>query len=129
MQSQRPPNHPAMNTVRFNSGEDIFTLLDLTARFKFKTASSVSFSLERYSKSLCPTRQVGWIDVHHPCENHIKLQIRISLPSEYHNPQKLRIIIAEVLAATEIPGDETYETLLFAESGPMLMAQNPAALD
>jgi hypothetical protein len=118
-----------LNTARFNSREDIFNLLDLTARFKFKTASSVSFSLERYSKSLCPTRQVGWIDVHYPCENHVKLQIRISLPSEYHNPQKLKTIIAEVFAATEIPADETYEALLFTESEPMSMARNPGALD
>jgi hypothetical protein len=109
-----------MNTARFNSREDIFSLLDLTARFKFKTASSVSFSLERHSKSLCPTRQVGWIDVHYPCQNHIKLQIRISLPAEYHAADKLKTIVAEVFAATQIPADETYEALLFAESGPML---------
>src|SRR5688572_25100506 len=98
-----------MNTDRFNSQEDKFSMLDLTARFSFRTASSLSFALERYSKSLCPTRQVGWIDLHYPCEGHIKLQIRISLPSEYHAGEKLRAIVTAVIAATGVPADGTYE--------------------
>jgi hypothetical protein len=113
----------AMNTDRFNSREDKFSLLDLTARFNFKSASSVSFSLERHSKSLLPTRQIGWIDVHYPCQGHIKLQIRISLPTEYHTAEKLRMIVAAIVTATEVPVDEPYEVLLFAAKEPMGMAQ------
>jgi hypothetical protein len=112
-----------MNTNSFNSREDKFSLLDLTARFNFKSASSVSFSLERHSKSLLPARQIGWIDVHYHCQGHIKLQMRISLPSEYHAPEKLRAIVAAVVAATEVPADETYEALLFAASESMVMEQ------
>src|SRR5262249_19543274 len=112
-----------MNTAKFTSREDKFSVLDLTARFSFKTASSLSFSLERHSKSLLPVRQIGWIDLHHPCGGHIKLQIRIALPAEYHDPMKLRAMVSAVLAAAEIPPDETYEARLFATSGFMEIQQ------
>lgn len=112
-----------MNSEKFKSDQDKFTFLDVTARLSFKTASSLSLSLERHSQSLCPTRQIGWIDLHHPCVGHIKTQIRISLPTEYHTPEKFEAIVAAIFAAAEIPTDETYEALVFAESSPMLMAQ------
>jgi hypothetical protein len=113
-----------MNSAQFNSAEDKFSVLDFTARFEFKTASSISFSLERYSKSLCPTRKIGWMDVHYPCQGHIKVQLRISLPNEYHTPKKLGKIVADVLAATGIPADETYEAVLFAGEEPISIVQS-----
>jgi hypothetical protein len=112
-----------MNSDKFTSREDIVTFLDLTARFNFKTTNSLSFTIERYSKSLLPVRQMGWFDLHYPCEGHIKLQIRVSLPSEYHADDKLDSIIAVVLSATEIPADETYEAYLFAETGTIISNQ------
>jgi len=113
-----------MNTLKFNCREDKFRLLDLTARFNFKTERSLSFSLERYSKSLLPTRQMGWIDLHFPCGGHIKLQIRVCLPDEYHTAEKFQAIIAALIAATGVPADETYEALLFTATGQMSMAQS-----
>ena len=49
--------------------------------------------------------------------------MRISLPTEYHAAEKLRMIVAAVVAATGMPADETYEALLFAACEPMVMEQ------
>src|SRR5262245_3970177 len=96
----------------------------LTARLSFRTESSLAFLLERHSKRLLPTRQVGWIDLHYPSDGHIKLQIRISLPSEYYNAEKFRMIVEAVITSTGVPADETYEALLFAASGAMQMLRS-----
>jgi hypothetical protein len=111
-----------MSISRFNSQKDTFTVLDLTARLSFKTESSLSFAFVRSSKSLLPTRHIGWIDLHYPCDGHIKLQIRISLPAEYHAPERFSAIVAGMITALEIPPDETYEARLFAESAPLEMS-------
>ena len=84
-------------------------VLDVTARLEFSTPSSKSFALERYSKSLCPTRQLGWIEIHHPCEGHIKAHIRVLLPEDYHQPEKMKQIIEALFAHVGVPVDETYE--------------------
>jgi len=112
-----------MNTSRFRSDKDTFNVLDLTAVFDFKTDSSVSFTLERYSRSLLPTRMMGWIDLHHPCAGHIKLRVRIALPAEYHTPEKLREIARAALDALGVPPDETWEADLCAVTATTVMAQ------
>jgi hypothetical protein len=66
---------------------------------------------------------MGWIDLHYPCDGHMKLQIRISLPTEYHAGQTFHAIVWAIIAATGIPTDETWEALLFAAGEPMGMAQ------
>lgn len=99
-------------------------MLDLAARLSFRTESSLSFSLERHSKSLLPTRQIGWVDLHYPCDGHIKLQLRISLPSEYHTADSFRAVVAAVIAAAGVPADETYDAVLFGAAGVMQMVQS-----
>ena len=112
-----------MNLSQFNSRKDSFRVLDLTARFSFKTESSISFSLERHSKGLLPTRQIGWIDLHYPCDGHIKVQVRISLPSEYHADDKFRAIVTAIFAAVSVPVDETWDAVLFETRGVMETGQ------
>src|SRR3989339_810027 len=85
------------------------TILDIKASPSFRTATSISFSLSRRSKSLCPERQVGWIDVHFPCVGHIKTQVRVLIPEEYLEPAKMATVIKSILAIAGIPEDETYE--------------------
>ncbi len=73
-----------MNTSRFTKAEDGFDLLDLKARFTFKTEMSISFDIGRWSDRLrLPAGEeedgfilsrdlfevVGWIDAHHPCDS------------------------------------------------------------
>jgi hypothetical protein len=96
---------------------DEFAVSDLVAKFEFKSASSISFGLGRYLDELlgrpAPPRsvfdQIGWLDVHHPCEGHIKVQLRVCLPIEYLSPEQMRTIVQSTLANLGIPSDETYD--------------------
>jgi hypothetical protein len=101
----------------FAEGTIAFCVLDLTARFAFRTEASISFNLERYSQSLLPVRHMGWVDVHHPCTEGVDARIRVSLPAEYHAPDKLKVIIATILEAVAIPAKAQYEAEFFATSG------------
>src|SRR5580765_1856794 len=83
-------HHTIMATTDGNSTKVSWHVLDVTARLEVSTASSKCFALERHSKSLCPTRQLGWVEIHHPCEGHIRAQIRVSLPEEYHQPERMK---------------------------------------
>ena len=112
-----------MGTTDANSSKGVWRALDMTAQLEFSSASSKSFTLERYSKSLCPTRQLGWIEIHHPCEGHIKAQIRASLPEEYQQPEKMREVVEHLLAHAGIPAGETYEAHFISPSGQVVIAR------
>ena len=96
-------------------------ILDLTARFDFKTRDSISFLLMRADEPRF--NQVGWIDVHHPCDHHIKVQIKGSLSQEYIEEDKLETIITSLFDALEIPQDETYEASFACSSGGMSLSR------
>ena len=49
------------------------------------------------------------VDVHHPCEGHIKARLRVLLPARYHGWEKMRELVERMFAALGIPADETYE--------------------
>ena len=75
-----------MDTSRFTDSNDEFRFLDFTAKFAFKTSSSVSFDVGGIEDVPPENEQdfvftafvvKGWIDVHHPCDSVIKGQIRI----------------------------------------------------
>jgi hypothetical protein len=102
-------HHETMATPGANSTVAIWHVLDMTARLEFSTPASKSFSLERQSGSLCPNRQLGWVEIHHPCDGHIKARIRASLPQEYHQPEKMKQIVEVLFVQAGIPADETYE--------------------
>ena len=106
----------------FHDAKDGFKVLDMQARLGFKTKTSISYKLERYSASLCPRRQLGWIDVHYPTEEDIKVQIRVCLPSEYHTHEKMKPMIDALLEALVIPSDESCEAAVFATSAVVLIA-------
>jgi hypothetical protein len=97
----------------FATASDDFPLLDLTARFAFKSQSSISFDLGRWSHSRFTFTHVGWIDAHHPCDGHIKTQLRIRIPAKYHVCDQMKSIIHLLFEALAIPSDETYETAFF----------------
>ena len=75
-----------MDTSGFSNTRDGFPILDFVAQFVAKTDTSVSFHLGRWGNTLdfadSPPMQLnspsvftvfGWIDVHHPCQGHIRL--------------------------------------------------------
>ncbi|HEV3080805.1 MAG TPA: hypothetical protein VGY66_13535 [Gemmataceae bacterium] len=86
---------------------DRFPILDLVASFAFKSPGSVSFELGSESDGIFDV--IGCVDVHHPCEGHIKAQLRVLLPARYHSWEQMRELVERVLSALGIPADETYE--------------------
>jgi hypothetical protein len=119
-----------MNTPRFGDRDSGFRVLDLSARFAFRSATSIAFDLGRYSDTLrLPSggpfggdfvmnvgpggvfKVTGRVDVHHPCEGHIKAQLHVVLPAEYHSFERMHELVATVFEAVGIPSDETFEAL------------------
>jgi hypothetical protein len=121
-----------MDTSPF-SGLDEFSLIDdLVALFSFKTDASISFLVGRWSNVLrLPIDReggeevllssghksvfncVGWLDVHHPCQAHVKTQLRIKIPQQHHHFEAMRTIVQTTLSRLGIPLDETYEAAFF----------------
>jgi hypothetical protein len=96
-----------MDLTRFNGYHDGFDVIaDLRADLEFKTSTSIGFQLhqEGYVR--------GWVEVHHPCDGHIKARIRGELsPSRAPNLDNAtaRQILDKLFVALRIPQDETYE--------------------
>ncbi len=119
-----------VDTSRFGDRDSGFRVLDLSARFAFRSATSISFDLGRYSDTLrLPSggpfggdfvmkvgpggvfKVAGRVDVHHPCEGHIKAQLHVVLPAEYHSSERVLEFVGAVFEALGIPSDETFEAL------------------
>jgi hypothetical protein len=109
---------------------DEFPLLDLVASLEFKSASSLSFRLGTKGNTLkLPDMDepwvvgpgliftvIGWLDVHYPCDGHIKAHLRVCLPERYHEWQQMRELVNQVFEELGIPADETYEADFVAAS-------------
>ncbi|WP_165227053.1 hypothetical protein [Aquisphaera insulae] len=94
---------------------DEIELLDLVACCAFTSATSISFDLNRRSPGML--NGVGWLDVHHPCDDpYIKAQLRVWLPAEYERSDLMEQLVREVFAALAIPSNEVYE-LSFLSGG------------
>jgi hypothetical protein len=78
--------------------------LQLTS--SFCTDSSISFDVKSGGRR-------GWIDVHYPCQGHIKVQIRGALPEDWLESSKLNSVISAVRRELDIPEDETFEAIFF----------------
>jgi hypothetical protein len=105
-----------VNIARYKHGDE-FAVLDLIATYEFKSATTISFVFGRYTDTLLglPVAPhlvfdtVGWLDVHHPCEGHIKVKIRIGLPSEYLISERMCEIVRATFVELGIPPDKTYD--------------------
>lgn len=86
---------------------DRLAVLDLVASFAFKSPGSVSFDLGTEEGG--GFKVVGWVDVHHPCEGHLKARFRVVLPVRYHAPEPMQGFVRTMFSALGIPADETYE--------------------
>ncbi|HSU55510.1 MAG TPA: hypothetical protein VLT36_15755 [Candidatus Dormibacteraeota bacterium] len=95
-----------MNTENFKKSVDGFEAPDLRVKFFFKTASSIGFDLamERFHGTI-----LGGMQVHHPCEGHIKARLYIQLPKKFRDHNLLDQLRIRTFNALRIPLDETYE--------------------
>src|SRR5262245_24835276 len=122
-----------MDTARWKHGDE-FQVLDLIARFEFKSPSSLSFGLGvlvgRDSPRLPEMDElteeqrgflvgpgpvylmIGWLDAHHPCDGLHRLQLRVGLPDRYVCWESMRDLVPQVLNALGLPADESYKVHL-----------------
>jgi hypothetical protein len=97
---------------RFHPNGPKFAVLGLLAGFEFKTATGVGFHL---GHSRPPGFfVVGLLEVHHPCEGHVKARLTVVLPEEYRAWERMRDLVQQVFAELSIPADETYEARFVA---------------
>jgi hypothetical protein len=102
---------------------DRFDVLDLVAFCKFKTSGSISFDLLRESVAYdfpsdgisVPFRPgfafdvLGWVDVHHPCEEQIRTKLRVCVPAKYQGVEQLGELLQVICTALGIPLSQPYE--------------------
>ena len=82
-----------------------FPIIDTELSYAFSTQASVSFSVKIGGYR-------GWVDVHFPCDGHIKARVRGFLPDEYLESAKLRVFVSGLLKQLKIR-EETYEATFF----------------
>ena len=104
-----------MITERFITHHDGFDLLDLRAHFEFKSMASIGFQIGPIPKGRLAYTVFGFLQIHHPCSDHIQVRIYVQLPHRYAEPPFLRQFCEALLVELGIPADETYE-LHFTDS-------------
>jgi hypothetical protein len=101
----------------FETSGIAFSVLDLDARFAFRTATSISFGVEWNGDDHDLNFRKGWIDVHYLCTDDFaasfKVVMRVAVSPPYHDFESQEAIIEAVLHALGIPEDETYEAHFF----------------
>lgn len=112
-----------MDTTRLCEGGTEFQVLGLTARVAFRSQTSISFDLGRWTTKRSVFTHVGWIDVHHPCDGHIKAHLRIQIPAKYLAFDQMKSISDLILEALAIPSDETYEAMFFTSDHQHVIEQ------
>jgi hypothetical protein len=83
-----------------------FSAMSAELACAFCTQTSASFSIKVGKRS-------GWVDVHFPCDGHIRVRIRGALPDEYLEPSRIRTLVSALLDQLKIQRDETCEATFF----------------
>jgi hypothetical protein len=83
--------------------------MEITLIASSHTTSSICFNVVSLSPNLGARNQIGCVDVHYPCAQHIRLFIRAVLPERLLNRDALEQLGGKIKAALEIPPDETME--------------------
>ena len=120
-----------MDTSRFQDTRTGFQILDFHASMAWRNLAAISFLLGRYSDTFAIPGSdwqldvgenrvfecFGWLDVVHPCLDHIKARIRTNIGNEQLDHEMQIELIETVFNALGIPRDETYEVDFFTASG------------
>lgn len=117
-----------MDATAFEDFSSSFPVADLSAKLEWKSASSAGFLLGNTTNILqlegepepveCGSGGVfdvkGELEVHHPCEGHIRLRLRFTLPSAYHTAERMAKLVSDVKLALLIDEDEIFDVVLVA---------------
>ena len=125
-----------MKKMSYYESRDQFAVLDLIASFNFKSASSISFLLGTESDKLLLNdgtsiqcgkgfvfKVVGSVDVHYPCDDHVKAKVRVELPDRYHSHDQMQQFVKQLFWELTIPADETYEAAFVSARCQTLIEQ------
>jgi hypothetical protein len=94
-----------------------FSVMSAELNCAFCTQTSASFSVKVKGFS-------GWLDVHFPCEGHVKVRIRGALPEDYLEASKIQRFVADILGQLRIQPDETYEATFFKPTKVIQMGKS-----
>ena len=94
----------------------VFSIGELKFSVSFWSATSISFDLQVGVRH-------GWIDVHFPCQGHIKTRIRCAVPTECVNASNIRELIPEIFRRLRIASDETFEAEFFKQNDAIRITQ------
>ncbi|MEI8042029.1 MAG: hypothetical protein WCL11_11510 [Verrucomicrobiota bacterium] len=83
-----------------------FSVMSAELACAFCTQTSAGFSVKAGTFR-------GWVDVHFPCEGHIKVRIRGALPDDYLKGPAIKQFVSELLAQLKVKSDDTYEATFF----------------
>ena len=120
-----------MDTSRIPTTRAEIAILDFHATMAWRNLTAISFLLGRFGDSLTfpelsrpmpvGDRAVfncfGWLDVIHPCLDHIKARLRMNVGTETLDHSMRLELISTVFEALHIPHDETCEADFFSVTG------------
>ncbi|MDZ7615701.1 MAG: hypothetical protein U1E05_01780 [Patescibacteria group bacterium] len=89
--------------------EQPFVLEDIAFNQAFLTASSISFAAPNVGRGA----EVGWVDIHWPCEGDVGAIFRGSLPRKRLIPGYLNALVGELSTRLGIPKEVPKEVLFF----------------
>jgi hypothetical protein len=106
-----------MNFIESGIPNMRFSVMSAELTCVFCTQTSASFSVKAGNLR-------GWVDVHFPCEGHIKVRIRGALPDEYLEASRAQKFVSDLFCQLKIQKDETYEATFFKPTKVIEMGQS-----
>ncbi len=106
-----------MNFEEIGIGRLQFEFGKLRMFGSFASQTSASFDVQ------IGCSRLGWIDVHFPCEGHIKARVKGALPADYLAPNKIQELLHRVFVELKIALEETYVAEFFTVTNQIQIQQ------
>jgi hypothetical protein len=103
-----------MNLAKVPAG-GYFPIADLVGTLETESETSLSLSVGYCTESRFWAQ--GWIDVHYPCKDPMKVLVRLNVPNTHHALDRVEAIIADLFDLLSIPKDELYTAHCFRAEG------------
>src|SRR5437764_125882 len=99
-------------------------------RETFSTNGSRSFDLVSIGNNLAKGAIVGWIDVHYPCCDHVRLRVRAAVPGRIvSGPETLDALARFAFELVEAEPKEQFEVRMFSASNCAAMSRDSGAIE